>query len=89
MGLYRKSVATIYPSHNESLGLGIVEALTAGCDVIGADLPYIYSICKPSETFDPYNPESIADAVVAYERNRNKSILIARNKIDGFINLLK
>ena len=65
--LYKKSKAIIYPSHNESLGLGIVEAVTAGCDVIGSDLPFLHSICLPSVVFDPYSPDSIAEAVFKYE----------------------
>jgi len=38
--LYNCSKATIYPSLNESFGLGIIEALTAGCDVIGLSMVY-------------------------------------------------
>ena len=88
MEMYRASAATVYPSHNESLGLGVVEAVSAGCDVIGADLPYIHSICRPSETFEPCSPESIADAVVRYEKDRKKSELLAKNRIDDLINLI-
>ena len=87
--LFHKSKAIIYPSHNESLGLGIVEALTAGCDVIGSDLPYIHSICKPSCVFNPYSPESIAEAVMAYEKgDLRKSELLIHNQIDDLIDLL-
>ena len=89
MELYQNSAATVYPSHNESLGLGIVEALTAGCDVIGPDLPYIHSICKPSQMFEVCNAESIADAVIAYEKDRIKSELLAKNQIEELIDLLK
>ncbi|MDE7125077.1 MAG: glycosyltransferase family 4 protein [Muribaculaceae bacterium] len=42
--IYNQSKAVIYPSLNESLGLGIIEAVEAGCDVIGADLPYMHSV---------------------------------------------
>lgn len=87
--LYRKSKVIIYPSHNESLGLGIIEAITAGCDVLGADLPYIHSICKPSEVFDPYIPESIVNAVISYEKGvSRKSELLISNSIDELIGLL-
>ena len=87
--LYRFSKAIVYPSHNESLGLGIIEAITAGCDVIGADLPYIHSICKPSVTFDPYDSDSIADAIVNYETSNNdKSELTIHNCINELISLM-
>lgn len=87
--LYQQSKAIVYPSHNESLGLGIIEAITAGCDVIGSDLPFIHSICKPSATFNPYSAESIADAIMQYERKATiKSSLLISNKIGSLIDLL-
>ena len=87
--LYGKSKAIVYPSHNESLGLGIVEAITAGCDVIGSDLPFLHSICKPSGVFNPYSAESIAEAVLAYESsNAKKSELTIYNHIDELVKLL-
>lgn len=87
--LYKQSKAIIYPSHNESLGLGIVEAITAGCDVIGSDLPFLHSICKPSGMFNPYSAESIAEAVMAYEcGNTKKSVLTIYNHIEELVKLL-
>lgn len=87
--LYKKSKAIVYPSHNESLGLGIIEAITAGCDVIGSDLPFIHSICKPSMVFIPYSAESIADAIMKYEgETTTRSSLLINNKIDELIGLL-
>ena len=87
--LYKQSKAIIYPSHNESLGLGIVEAITAGCDVIGSDLPFLHSICKPSGVFNPYSAESIVAAVMEYESgNTKKSELTIYNHIDELVKLL-
>jgi len=87
--LYQQSKAIVYPSHNESLGLGIIEAITAGCDVIGSDLPFIHSICKPSATFNPYSAESIADTIMKYEgETTTRSSLLINNKIDELIGLL-
>ena len=89
MTLYLHSKAIIYPSHNESLGLGIVEALTAGCDVIASDLPFIHSVCRPSEVFKPYQPDSIAEAVARYEKGQSpKSGLTIHNHIDELLELL-
>ncbi len=87
--LYKKSKVLIYPSHNESLGLGVVEAITAGCDVIGSDLPFIHSICRPSGMFNPYSAESIANAVIHYERGYpRKSELIIYNHIEELVGLI-
>lgn len=89
IALYRRSKAIVYPSHNESLGLGLVEAITAGCDVIGADMPYTYAVCRPSKVFDPYSAESIADAVIAYEKGGAvRSELVIRNMMAELIDLL-
>ena len=87
--LYKQSKAIIYPSHNESLGLGIIEAIYAGCDVLGSDLPFIHAICKPSVVFDPYSPESIANSVAKYELQRAPaSVLVVENRINEIVNLL-
>lgn len=84
--LYMKSKAIIYPSYNESFGLGLVEAMEAGCDVIGADLPYTYAICKPSEVFDPCRVETIVDAVIRYETGDSKKTeLLVSDMIDEMI----
>lgn len=89
MALYKHSKAIVYPSHNESLGLGLVEAMEAGCDVIASDLPFIHSICKPSCTFTPRSPESIADAIMEYEKGGcTKTKIIIENMIDDLIGLL-
>jgi len=87
--LYKQAKAIIYPSHNESLGLGIVEAVTAGCDVIGSDLPFLHSICKPSAVFDPYSAASIVEAVEEYEKGEcGRSELTVRNQIEELISLI-
>lgn len=89
MALYKQSKAIIYPSHNESLGLGLVEAMEAGCDVIASDLPFVHSICKPSCSFTPYSPESIADAIIEYEKGEClKTEIIIENMIDELMDLL-
>lgn len=88
--LFRASKAIVYPSHNESLGLGLVEAIEAGCDVIASDLPFTHSICKPSHTFNPYSPESIADAIIEYEKGEcPKSELLIYDHIDELITILQ
>ena len=89
MELYSNSKVLIYPSHNESLGLGIIEAVTAGCDIIGADLPYLHAISKPSVVFDPYSSKSIVDAVIEYEKGTSlKTTLLINNRIEDMVGLL-
>lgn len=87
--IYNQSKALVYPSLNESLGLGIIEAIMAGCNVIGADLPYMHSVCSPSELFDPLDSQSIVDAVIRYESGPQKSTTLKiKDEIDSFISFL-
>lgn len=87
--LYMCCKATVYPSHNESFGLGLVEAMELGCDVITANRPYAYAICQPSVVFNPESPESIAEAVIEYERCVSPStVLKVRDMCDEMIERL-
>lgn len=88
--LYERSKVVVYPSQLESLGLGLVEGISAGCDVITSDLPYAHAICKPSETFDPIDADSIVEAILRYEEgNSPKSILTIHDCANELIDLLK
>lgn len=87
VNLYKQAKAIVYPSLEESLGLGIVEGISAGCDVITSDLDYAHSICEPSEVFDPHDSDSIMEAVIRYERGQSpKSILTIRDHCMELIN---
>lgn len=88
--LYHKSKATIYPSLNESLGLGLIEAMAGGCDVIGCNLPYTHAICQPSCLFEAADPDSIVDAVLEYEYGHNtKTKPLVKDMISEFIDFLE
>lgn len=88
-GVYGLCKATIYPSINESLGLGLIEAVEAGCDVIVSDLPFAHAICRSSEVFVHRTPEEIADAIIRYEDGLSKkSELIIHNCIEELLDLL-
>lgn len=84
--LYMQCKATIYPSYNESFGLGLVEAIEAGCDVIASDRPFVHAICYPSELFEPSSASSIADAVIRYEQQKMRETrLLVRDMIEELI----
>lgn len=87
--IYHTAKAIVYPSFNESLGLGIVEGIHAGCDVITSDLPFAHAICRPSEVFDPHFPHSIASAIEQYEKGFSpKSALTIKDCLPELIQLL-
>ncbi|MCA4793875.1 glycosyltransferase [Myroides odoratimimus] len=87
---YHKAEYLIFPSLEESFGLGIVEAMECGCKVIGADLPYMHQVCEPSILFNPKDVNSISEA---FEKAINKKEVNTKqkifNEIDQLISLLK
>ena len=86
---YLKTEYVIYPSLSESFGLGIIEGALMGCNVIGADLPYTYAVCKPSYTFDPTDILFIRDAInVGLQQELPSTGLVVRDEIDQLITLL-
>lgn len=86
--IYDQSKAVVYTSMNESFGLGMIEAMKLGCDVIGPKLPYVTSICEPSESFD-YNVNSLVEAITRYEHGLSpKTKCHVKNQINELIELL-
>jgi glycosyltransferase involved in cell wall biosynthesis len=61
--VYRESLALIYPSDFESLGLPLIEARCAGLPILASERDYVRDAVDPEETFDPGSPVSIARAV--------------------------
>ncbi|MEC5156976.1 glycosyltransferase [Chryseobacterium sp. MP_3.2] len=87
--IYQSCEFLIYPSLAESFGLGIVEAIESGCKVIGADLPYLYAVCKPSLIFDPLNEKSIENAFnEATHNDIVSSHSLVKNNIKELLNIL-
>jgi glycosyltransferase involved in cell wall biosynthesis len=83
---YQRSEYLIFPSLEESFGLGIVEGIECGCKVIGADLPYMHQICKPSITFDAFDCDDIKNAFVkAIHKKEVYTEQLVFNQIDNLI----
>ena len=88
--IYQSNAYLVYPSLAESFGLGLVEAIENGCNVIGADLPYTYAVCNPSLTFDPFDVNDIKRAlVVSQQDNVKQTEQLLFNQIDELIGLIK
>lgn len=87
--LYGKASFLIYPSFEESFGLGLVEAIENNCKVIGADLPYTFDICCPSLTINPDDIESIRKSFIkATSTNIKDTKQVLFNQIDELIEIL-
>ncbi|MHA7865497.1 glycosyltransferase [Flagellimonas marinaquae] len=85
---YYRSEFTIYPSLSESLGLGIIEAIESGTNIIGSDLPYLKAVCIPSLTFDPLNSESVYQAIKLSKASVKPTKQLIFNQINDIIKLL-
>lgn len=80
----------INTSLTESFGLPLIESAEAGCEIISANLNYVYDIVNPLATFDPYNEKDIAEKIISSYRMSyaGKTKLIVTNKIYSLINLI-
>jgi glycosyltransferase involved in cell wall biosynthesis len=63
---YQAADALVYPSHNETFGLPILEAMACGCPVVTSDRSAMPETAGGAALLaDPQDPASIAAAIVA------------------------
>lgn len=88
--LYETCNYYLSPSLAESFGLPIIESAEAGCEVVSADLDYVYDIVKPLATFDPLDAFDISKVIISiYNKElHNKTQLLVKSKIDEIIKLI-
>lgn len=68
--LYRRALCLLFPSFHEGSGLPPLEAMAYGCPVVASDIPVLRERCGEAAIYcDPYDPRSIADAVVMMAQN--------------------
>lgn len=88
--IYAKTEFCIYPSLSESFGLGILEAIEGGCKIVGSDLPYMHTICNPSIVFNPYQINTIEEAIFDALNNESKPTeLKTKNNIKEILQLVQ
>ncbi|MCX6401128.1 MAG: glycosyltransferase family 1 protein [Propionibacteriales bacterium] len=62
--LYASASAYVFPTMFEGFGLPVLEAMAAGCPVVGSDLPVLHEVGADAMVyFDPTSPAGIAAAV--------------------------
>ena len=57
--LYKIVDFLIFPSLNESLGLPLIESSLYKIPIIASDLDYVYDVCNPFITFNPFSETDI------------------------------
>lgn len=72
----------VFPSLVESFGLGLVEAMAAGCPIAVSDLPYARDVAADAAVyFDPKDPHSIARAVVSLLNNPSEAARLRKEGV--------
>ena len=57
--IYKIADFLIFPSLNESLGLPLIEASFYNLPIISSNLDYVFDVCNPILTFNPYSGDDI------------------------------
>lgn len=71
--LYQTCFAVVFPSLSEGWGFPAIEGMSMGKPVICSNLPSLKEVCGSSAIYiDPYQPESIADAVYNLYMNHDQ-----------------
>lgn len=87
---YLESEYVVFPSLNESFGLGLVEGIMLNCKIIASDYEFVEAICKPSLIFNPLSINSIQEALLKTSKSDEikKSTLKTKNEILKLIDLI-
>ena len=88
--MYTSADICIYPSFNESFGLGLIEAAQADLPIICTNSAYALEIVTPACTFNPNIVDSIFNCLINYKSIQNmQSELRIENQLEKIITLLK
>ena len=87
---YLDSKYLIYPSSNESFGLGLIEGIQLGVEIIASDLPFVHNVCDPLSVFNPFDVNSIVKSVLETKKNNCEpfTVLKIKNEIDKWISFI-
>lgn len=77
-----KSNSLIFPSLLETVGLPLIEACQLNKVVLASNLPYVHQVIIPSMTFNPRNPNEIANCMIkALSQNLKKGKIKIKNNV--------
>ena len=80
VALYNLCELLVYPSWHEGFGLPVLEAMSCGAAVIGANTTSIPEVIGDDNAlFDPFDSKAIADKILEYLTNDEKRSLLANH----------
>lgn len=90
VALAQSARAIIYPSLVETIGLGLIEAGLLEKPILASESPWIREVIRPSISFDPVSPTSIANAIMEFMETTSmrKPELLIENQISQLIDFL-
>lgn len=87
---YSNSNIFIFPSLNESFGLGLIEANQHNLPILASDLPYVKEIIDTPYLFNPYSVDSMYNCILnCINTNYILSTLTIKNELDIIIEKIK
>ncbi len=83
--LYSGAFALLFPSLEEGFGWPVLEAQTCGCPVITSNRPPLTEVAGAGALYiDPEKPESVIEAAVACETDRERVIASGFRNLERF-----
>ncbi len=88
--LLRCHDVAVYPSSNESFGLGLIEAAQCELPIIASNLSYVSDVVKPFRFFESTSIESIFGAMAScYDTTLIPSLLVTKDRSLDFFKFLR
>jgi glycosyltransferase involved in cell wall biosynthesis len=88
--LYGLADCVIFPSLEESFGLGLIEAAQLGLPVLASDLPFVHKVIRPTEVFNPLDINSIEQSMRNFLNGQTtqQTTLLIQDKLNEIIKII-
>lgn len=88
--LYGLADCVVFPSLEESFGLGLIEAAQLGLPVLASDLPFVHKVIQPTEVFNPLDIKSIEQSMRNFLKGNatQQTTLLIKDQLDEIIKII-